>query len=94
MHPIIVMVAIAISLDCISIGIVGVGLIAIGLYRILIAVNIGFNIGFKDGLFNQLHLAVLGYPPQQSVQQLRQRAFMAISGEGFRGYYNKDLTLL
>jgi hypothetical protein len=39
----------------------------------------GFIGGF-DGRFNGgFHLAVLGYPPQQSVQQLRQDAFTAIS---------------
>jgi hypothetical protein len=63
MHPIIVMVAIVIGLDCISIGIVG--LIAIGLDRISIGVHGGFDGGFNGrfngGSFNQSHLAVLGY---------------------------------
>ncbi len=59
MHPIIVTVAMVISLDCILIGIVG--LIAIGLDCILIGVNSGFDGGFNGGLFDQFHLAVLGY---------------------------------
>ena len=49
-HPIIVMVAIVIGLDCILIGIVH--LIAIGLDRILIGVNGGFNRGFNSGSFD------------------------------------------
>ncbi len=56
-----------IGLDHISIGIVGS--IAIGLDHILIGVDSGFdggfNGGFKGGLFNQFHLALLGYQPQQ-----------------------------
>ncbi len=95
-HPIIMMVAIAIGLDRISIGIVG--LIAINLDHISIGVDGGFdggfNGGFNGGLFDWFHLAVLGYLPQQSVQQLKQEAFTAISQEGFKGYYNSDLTLL
>ncbi len=43
--------------------------------------NGGFNVGF-DGWFN---FAVLGYQHQQSVQQLRQEAFTAISREGLTG---------
>jgi hypothetical protein len=62
-HPNIVMAAIAVGLDHISIGIVG--LIAIGSDRISIGVdggfNSGFDVGFNGGLFNQFHLAVLGY---------------------------------
>jgi hypothetical protein len=68
-----------------------------------------FNGGFDGGLFDQIHLAVLGYQPQQSVQQLRQEAFTATSQESlagsslnklvvlqacFTGFYNSDLTLL
>jgi hypothetical protein len=90
------MVAIAIGLDCILIGIVG--LIAIGSDRISIGVDGGFDggldSGFKGELFIQFHLAVLGYWPQQSIQQFRQEAFTAISQEGFTGYHNSDLTLL
>jgi hypothetical protein len=69
-HLIVVMAAIAISLDCISIGIVGS--IAIGSDCILIGVNGGFNSGCEGGSFDQFHWAVLGYQPQQSIQQLRQ----------------------
>ncbi len=69
----------------------------------------GFNGEFVGGLLDWFHLAVLGYQPQQSVWQLRQDAFTAISQEGltglllnelvvlqahFTGYYNSDLTLL
>jgi hypothetical protein len=90
------MAAFAIGLDHISIGIIG--LIAISSDCILIGVNGrfdgGFNGGFNGGLFNQFHLAVLGYQLQQSIQQLRREAFTAISHEGFVGYYNSVLTLL
>ncbi len=54
-HPTTVMAAIAIGFNRILIGIVG--LIAIGLDHILIGVDGGFN----GGLFDQFHLAVLGY---------------------------------
>jgi hypothetical protein len=91
-HPIIVMAAIAIGLNRILIGIDN--LIAIGSDHILIGVGSGFEVGFGGGLFDQFHLAMLGYQPQQSVQQLRQEAFRAISQEGFTSYYNSDLTLL
>ncbi len=50
----------------------------------------GFNSGFYGGLFDWFLLAVLGYRPQQSIQQLRQDSFMAISWEGFTGYYDSD----
>ncbi len=53
-------------------------------------INGGFNGGFDGGSFDQFHLAMLGYQPQQSVRQLRQEAFTAISQEGFMGYYNSD----
>ncbi len=72
-------------------------------------IDSGFNGGFDGGLFDQFHLAVLGYRPQWSVQQLRREGFTAISQEGltgsllnelvvlqalFTGYYNSELTLL
>ncbi len=83
-----VMAAIAISLDRISIGIV-VQLITISLDHALIDVNSGVNSGcnggFDDGLDGWFHLAVLGYQPQKSIQQLRREAFMAISQEGLMG---------
>ncbi len=44
----------------------------------------GFDGGFDGGSFNQFHLAVLGYQPHQSVRQLRQEAFTAISQGGAR----------
>ncbi len=44
----------------------------------------GLDGEFDGGSFNQFHLAVLGYWPQQSICQLRQEAFTAISWEGFR----------
>jgi hypothetical protein len=100
--------SIVISSDCISMGIDG-----------------GFNGGFDGGLvsgfgggsgggfcggsFNQFHLAMLGYQPQQSIRQLRWEAFTAISREDLTGsslnklvilkarftdYSNSDLTLL
>ncbi len=77
MHLTIIMAAIAIGLDFILIDIVG--LIAISLDCISIGVDGGFDGGFDGGLFNQFHLAVLGYQPQQSVQQFRQEAFTAIA---------------
>jgi hypothetical protein len=64
-HPIIVMGAIAIGLDCILIGIVSS--IAIGLDHISIGVDGGFDGGFEGGLFYQFQLTLLGYQPQQSV---------------------------
>jgi hypothetical protein len=54
----------------------------------------GFIGGF-DGRFNGgFHLAVLGYSPQQSVQQLRQEAFTAISQEGLTGLLLNKLIVL
>ncbi len=47
-HPIIVMAAIAISLDCILIGIVS--LITIGLDCVSIGVDGGFDSGFDGGI--------------------------------------------
>jgi hypothetical protein len=48
-----------------------IDLIAISLDRILMGVeggfDGGFNGGFDGGLVDQFDLAVLGYPPQQSV---------------------------
>jgi hypothetical protein len=60
-HEIIVMAANATGLEHILIGIAGS--IAIGLDRISMSVNGGFD----GGSFNQFHLAVLGYQPQQRV---------------------------
>jgi hypothetical protein len=42
-------------------------------------INGGFDGEFGGGSLNQFHLAVLGYQPWQSVPQLRQEAFTAIS---------------
>jgi hypothetical protein len=62
-HPITVMATIAIGLYRILIGIVG--LIAIGSDCISIGVDGGFAggfvSGFDGGLFDQFHLAMLGY---------------------------------
>ncbi len=76
--------AIATSLDCISIGIV-VKLIAISSDCVSMDVDGGFDGGFDSGFDGWFHLAVLSYQPQQSVPQLRQAAFMAISREGLTG---------
>ncbi len=57
------MVAIAISLDCISIGIV-VELIAISSDRVSMDADGGFDGGFDCGFNGRFHLAVLGYQPQ------------------------------
>jgi hypothetical protein len=65
-------------------------LIAISLDHELMCIEGGFNGGFNNGSFDQFHLAVLGYRPQWSVQQLRWEDFTAISWEGFMGYYNSD----
>ncbi len=65
-----VVVAIAISSDCISIDIV-VELIAISLDHVSMNVDGGFNGGFDHGFHGRFHLAVLGYQPQQSILQLR-----------------------
>ncbi len=58
----------------------------------------GFNGGFKGGFFTGFrgwfHLAVLGYWPQQSIQQLRQKAFTAISQEGLTGLLLNELVIL
>jgi hypothetical protein len=75
-----VVAAIAISSDCISIGII-VKLIAISSDCVSMDVNGGFNGGFNG----RFHLAVLGYQPQQNVQQLRRTAFTAINQEGLTG---------
>jgi hypothetical protein len=42
--------------------------IAISSDCILMGIDGGFIGGFDGGSFNQFHLAVLGYQPQQSVQ--------------------------
>ncbi len=60
------MVAIAISLDCILLGIV-VESIAISSDRVSMDVNGGFDGGFDGGFGGRFHLAVLGYQPQQSI---------------------------
>ncbi len=78
------MAAIAISLDCISIGIV-VELIPISSDSVSMDVDGGFDSGFDGGFDGWFHLAVLGYQPQQSIRQLRQAAFTAISREGLTG---------
>jgi hypothetical protein len=44
-----------------------VELIAISSDRISMGIDGGFDGGFNGGLFDQFHLAVLGYQPQQSV---------------------------
>jgi putative Mn2+ efflux pump MntP len=112
-----VMVAIAISLDCISIGIV-VKSIAISLdcasmgissnqlqsawnvYQwmstvVLTVVSMsGSTVGLTVGSTVGLTVAVLGYQPQQSVQQLRQEAFTAISREGLTGSSLNKLIIL
>jgi hypothetical protein len=54
----------------------------------------GFGSGFNGGSFDQFHLAMLGYQPQQSVRQLRQEAFMAISQEGLTGLSSNKLVVL
>ncbi len=108
-HKMHVMAAIAIGLDHILIGIVG-ELIAIFLDHASMDVAGGFDVGFDgesygrfdgwfDGGFNgefggRFHLAVLGYQPQQSVWQLRQEAFMAISQEGLTGSLLNELIVL
>jgi hypothetical protein len=56
--------------------------------------NGGFNRGFNGGSFDQFHLAMLGYWPQQSIWQLRQEAFTAISREDLMGSSLKELVAL
>ncbi len=72
--------AIAISSDCMSVGII-VESIAISSN----CVSMDFDGGFDGGFNGGFDLAVLGYQPQQSVQQLRQAAFTPISREGLMG---------
>jgi hypothetical protein len=67
-----------------------VELIAISLDCVSMDVDGGFNGGFDS----RFHLAVLGYQPQQSIQQLRQEAFMAISREGLKGLLLNKLVVL
>ncbi len=57
----------------------------------LMGIDGGFDGGFNGGSFNQFHLAVLGYQPQQSVRQLRREAFAAISREGLTGSLLNEL---
>jgi hypothetical protein len=54
----------------------------------------GFHGGFNSGFDGWFHLAVLNYQPQQSVWQLRQEAFMAISQEGLTGLSLNQLVVL
>ncbi len=60
------MTAIAISLDHISTSIV-VESIAISPDCVSMDVDGGFNGGFNSGFDGQIHLAVLGYQPQENV---------------------------
>ncbi len=57
---------IAISSDCVSMDVDG-------------GFDSGYYGGFDGGFNGWFHLAILGYQPQQSVQQLRREAFTAIS---------------
>ncbi len=54
----------------------------------------GFDGGFDSGFDSRFHLAVLGYQPQQSVPQLRQETFTAISWEGLMGLLLNELVVL
>ena len=54
----------------------------------------GFDDGFDSGFDGQVHLAVLGYQPQQSIRQLRRDALMAISQEGLMGSSLNELVVL
>ncbi len=54
----------------------------------------GFEGRFNSGSIDWFYLAVLGYQPQQSVQQLRQEAFTAISREGLTGSSSNKLVVL
>jgi hypothetical protein len=60
-------------------------LIEISSDRVSMDVDGGFDGKFDGGFDGRFHLAVLGYQPQPSVQQLRQEAFTAISQEGLTG---------
>jgi hypothetical protein len=83
-----------------------VELIAISSDHVSMDVDGGFDGGFDgefdgwfDGWFDggfggQFHLAVLGYQPQQSILQLRQEAFTAISREGLTGLLLNKLVIL
>jgi hypothetical protein len=71
-----------------------VELIAISLDRVSMDVHSGFDGGFTGGFDGWSHLAVLGYQPQQSVQQLRQKAFTAFSQEGLIGLSLNKLVIL
>ncbi len=73
-HPIIVMAAIVIGSDHILIGIWQQLRLAWIIYCLILTV----------GSTDRFHLAVLGYQPRQSVRQLSQEAFTAISREGVR----------
>ncbi len=54
----------------------------------------GFNGGFDGGFDGWFNLTVLGYQPQQSIWQLRQEAFTAISQEDLMGSSINELTIL
>ncbi len=54
----------------------------------------GFDSGFNGGFNGRFHLAVLGYQPQQIVQQLRWEAFTAINQEGLTGLSLNKLVVL
>ncbi len=71
-----------------------VKLIAISLDPVSMDVDGGFNGGFDGRFGSRFHLAVLGYQPQQSVRQLRQEAFTAISQEGLMGLLLNELVIL
>ncbi len=68
--------------------------IAISLDCVSMDDDSGFNGGFDGGFNGGFHLAVLGYQPQQSVQQLRREAFMAINQEGLTGSLLNELVVL
>jgi hypothetical protein len=58
------------------------------------AFDSGFDGGFNSGFDSPFHLTMLGYQPQQSVQQLRREAFMAISREGLTCSLLNKLVIL
>ncbi len=53
-----------------------------------------FDGGFDGGFNGRSHLAVLGYWPHQSIQQLRREAFTAISQESLTGSLLNELIVL
>jgi hypothetical protein len=68
--------------------------IAISSDHVSMDVDGGFDGRFDGGFDSWFHLAVLGYQPQQSVRQLRQKAFTAISREGLTGSLLNKLVVL